>query len=375
MSLIAAYNAMGVPCLIGDILVSLIGDQVAPHVKLPTGEDVNAILPPEWHRRIVSTCQKVYIISDNFSVAWCDSHIVAKSLITELFRRFGNGHPSLSEIQTFLQSCSGYENPNCTLLGWICHQSELTYFIWDSCAPNLFRVDQEWVAGSGSHRFLRIFKPQFMAGSSADPIQLALQPICNLLGNEVLYGRNLEDLFGGGVQIVARLNGAFVQIPSTTFLFLPVKETHNGIEFLLQKRILKYHFEDEILNILSLTFPSGRVGTPKMHYVFPINPRADKGYIVNSGLSLESAYYCIFVDIQCKDDLRSQLCFTVAHSPDNPLIKIVKDTKGTFQDVALGSTLFDSIARYLKHLDRTKARRSAIDCSNGARCSVDDGSN
>src|SRR5438552_2917363 len=119
LSLIAAFKTFGTPFLVGDVVLSVIAERDKPHFRLPTRDDLEEILPQEWHRRITSTCQKVYIISENFSVAWCDSYITAKAVIRALFSHFPSATSRIEHVGEFLSSLVGFEAPNCTLIGWI----------------------------------------------------------------------------------------------------------------------------------------------------------------------------------------------------------------------------------------------------------------
>ncbi|PYJ83841.1 MAG: hypothetical protein DME22_14750 [Verrucomicrobia bacterium] len=94
--------------------------------------------------------------------------------------------------------------------------------------------------------------------------------------------------------------------------------------------------------------------------MFPILATPADTYSVNSNLSLRSAYYCIFADIECRENLRTHLAITVSDEKKDSLIRIVKG-EGALEGFALGETLYRTIVRSLQNLDRDRLKKSAVE--------------
>jgi hypothetical protein len=355
MTLIAAWKEENTPILIGDLVVSTLGEFELPHQPLPTRDDLDKLIPKEWHRRIVDTCQKIYMISDTFVLGWCDSKITAKIIIGDVLAHYKNTRPSLADIQNYFQSQTDHVALSSTIIGWVVQHNVPYCFHWCSSMPHEFNVGEAFIEGSGKDAFRDIFKHRYVSGSY-DPVNHALSRIGKLLGHEVLYGTNLWNLFGGGFQIIYWRDNSFHLLPSTTFIFLYAKEDGDNILFGFEKRIIKVLNENEIVQTMALRLKEiGAVGAPQMYYTFPINAHPTKTFAVYSNLALTSEYYCIYVDISCRDEMHAECVISVEDSKREPLLKIIKGPD-TMEGLALGETLFRVVVNFLKNLDRKALR-------------------
>lgn len=352
MTLIAAWQENGIPFLIGDFLVSRIGEFKTPHHSIPTRDDLNNILPQDWYRQIVGLCQKVYRVSDTLIIGWCDSQLIAQFVIEDLFKIFGNKQPTLSQIREHLRNTKEYTDLACQLIGWLIEDEKPYCFHWDSKNPDSFELADKFIIGSGQNHFKKIFAPASTVGT-LNHIDQALTRVGNLLGYEVLYGNNLWSLFGGGFQIAFLKNGSFAILSSVTYIFLFAKEDKDGVFFGSDKRILKYQYENQIMQVLELHTKRDTIADRKMHYVFPIDAKPNVNYTVYDNLSLVSEYYCIYVDIACHDNSQVQLVLTVTNDKKDFLLNILT-REDKIEGLALRETLYSIVAEYLKSINRNK---------------------
>jgi hypothetical protein len=161
MTLIAGWKEQDTPCLIGDLVVSTLGPFDAPHSPLPTRSDLDDVLPREWCRQIVSTCQKVYRVSDSLVIGWSGTKFAAGNIVERIFSRFSVSPVSLADLQTFFGDEIGYTNLPCTIIGWVLENGNSQLFRWNSNRPEKLETATILVEGSGSDHFRHIFDPTY----------------------------------------------------------------------------------------------------------------------------------------------------------------------------------------------------------------------
>jgi hypothetical protein len=377
MTLIAAWKEGDTPVLIGDLVMSRIGEFESPHHPLPTRDDLDDLLPVEWFRHIVEPCQKVYAISDNVAIGWCDHKLSAKIIIKDIVNNYGGKTLSLSEIKNHFTSITKFKDLPCIIIGWVAENNKMTCFKWRSDQPQEFIVADAFVEGSGSEYFRSIFTPLAVLGEN--PIESVLTKVAHVLKDEVLYGTNLWQLFGGGFKIIYHDGQRFVVLPSVTYIFLQLEELEDEDSLVLigPKRILKFHQENQVIQIMAVTLDetvismhnreSQKLAPFQMHYTAPITAETGDKFEVRDNLSLSSSYYCICMDIKCIDrpstirDDQFILLSLVRCFPDNKkdsLLEIAEQPDNT-ERLVIQDKVFRDIFNYLKTVKRNRAATNA----------------
>lgn len=353
MTLIAAWAEAGTPILLGDLLISAPGQFEGRHYSLPTRDDVDEILPSEWGIRIVDTRQKVYKISDSFAVAWAGSEAAARVVIEGLLDRFGRTAPEMGDVYAWLSRNTGLGSTDCVIIGWVITKDAQTAFRWSSNAPADLKTGPPFIEGTGAPYLQEILGPATVTGSDV-PLFHALGRIANLLGHEVLYGRTLRGLFGGGFQLAYVDNSAITMLPSVTYVFLYAKEEAGQLLFSHWHRGLKVEYDYEMVQTMVITKMQGeRLARTEMYYALPIT--ADFVYLGSEPLSLESVYYCVWVDIFLQDGLRGQQIAVMGNGGKEPWLRIVRNADGS-EALQLGEELFRQIERDVRSMPREKNR-------------------
>src|SRR4051794_14431249 len=105
VTVIATWKLNGSPVIIGDILLSQCHDTPSEHIKIPTRDDVERILPPEYYTTISGLNQKIYIISDTLVIGLSGAELTATILLNRITEYFKNSPCSIFETNRFLESC------------------------------------------------------------------------------------------------------------------------------------------------------------------------------------------------------------------------------------------------------------------------------
>jgi hypothetical protein len=377
MTLIAAWKEGGIPLLIGDLVVSQIGEFDSPHHPLPTRDDLGDLLPVEWFRHIVEPCQKVYVISDNVAIGWCDYKLTAKIIIKETLNRYEGKILSLIDIKNHFTSITKFKDLPCIIIGWVVESNIMTCFKWRSDQPQEFIVDDAFVEGSGSEYFRSIFTPLAVIGEN--PLESALTRVGHVLKDEVLYGTNLEELFGGGFKVIYHDGHRFVVLPSVTYIFLQLEELEDEESLVLigPKRILKFHQENQVIQTMAVLIDETVISMRdhetqnlapfQMHYTAPITAETGDKFEVRDNLSFSSGYYCICMDIKCIDrpstirDDQFILLSLVRCFPDNKkdlLLEVVEQPDHT-ERLVIQDKVFRDVFNYLKTVKRNRTSMNA----------------
>lgn len=373
MTLIAAWKEGNTPILIGDLITSRHWQFDATHHALPTRKDLDRLLPREQGLKIADLCQKAYKISDTLAVAWCNYQFSAKSVLGGLFRRYHDSECTVDGVRSFLTSMVGYEALPCTLIGWIMDKGDAQCFKWCSSVPTDFLLGDKFIEGSGSEYFRGIFTPQARVGE--DPLEGALGRVAHILKDEVLYGANLWQLFGGGFQVIYWNGDQFTVLPSTTYIFLQVEETKTATELALltPKRVLKSQYENSLIQILAVLLDedsfsthqqtASKLASHEMHYAVPISAELGDQFEVNSNLSFLSDYYCFCIDIKCmarpsnlSDDqfLLLSLIMCVSDEKKDALVEITEEP-GSIEGLTIKDGLFRRLSEFLAAARRETA--------------------
>jgi hypothetical protein len=372
MTLIAAWKENNTPVLIGDLVTSRLGEFDTPHHALPTRKDLDNLLPKEWRRQIVDLCQKAYRVSGTFAVAWCDNRFAAKSVLERLFEKYSDSECSVNEVKSFLATITGYDKLTCTLIGWVVDAEGAHCFRWRSDDPGSFLLSDRFIEGSGSKYFGEIFTPQAKLGEN--PIEGALGKVAHVLKDEVLYGTNLWQLFGGGFQVIYWNGDEFTVLPSATYIFLQVEETEDieALGLLQPKRVLKYQYENSIVQTLAVLLDeesvsthqqeASKLATHEMHYAVPITAEPGDSFEVNSNLSFISDYYCICIDVKCIDGPSNlgdgefvllTLVRCVSNKHKDAVIGIAEQSGGV-EGLMIKDKLFKDLIRFLEAARRSR---------------------
>jgi hypothetical protein len=217
MTAIAAWLEDSVPILIGDFVVGLTGDHNVVHTQLPTREDLDAILPDEWQRHIVDLRQKVYCIADNLAIGWAGSELAARQIIRNL-KQSPADLVSIESLQRFFERQTDLGNLDVCIIGWLTAQGDApTAFRWQS-RDQLFEQGTRFIHGTGGPYVDEQLKTIEPWGEIDSPVARAIGRVGGIVGHEVMVGSNLENLFGGGLQIIAWQDGRF-RTPSVSYMF------------------------------------------------------------------------------------------------------------------------------------------------------------
>jgi hypothetical protein len=373
MTLIAAWKEQGTPVLIGDVIISRDGINAVPNIPLPTRSDVDRLLT---QASIVEMCQKVYKVSDNFAIGWAGVQLAAKNIIRVLIGQFNGKQVTLAEVKECLRKIVGWDELMCVIIGWVYEEGQANAFRWDSTRPDMLEVGNQFIDGSGNQYFNSIFTPLFAMGH--DPVENTLTKMAHVIKDEVLYGTNIKDRFGGGFTVIYHNGQRFVIVPSITFIFLQVEETEdeNRADLLEMKRVLKFQQIGPMLEMMAVLLGRDSVTTREsqatklapheMHYAAPITAKPDQRFLVNSNLSFKSTYYCICIDIKMLDHLPGMgkdqfvlntliLCQT--NEEKRSFIDITEQP-GQVEGIELKDELFQRILSYLKKVKLNRAEQA-----------------
>ncbi len=116
----------------------------------------------------------------------------------------------------------------CTLVGWIVEQHGARSFRWDSTSPRKLEWDGDHITGTGSDFFRAVawsdYQRSWEVVETFDYAQhYALTQISNLLVNEISNGVPIQNLFGGGYDLLIWDGTCFRQAADVSFLFLSLE--------------------------------------------------------------------------------------------------------------------------------------------------------
>lgn len=195
MSVIAAYKHDGQPVLIGDTAITR-----------PSGRSV--------HR-------KIYRISENFVIGWAGYQIVAKEVISSLWREFKDQKVSRKVIAQYLSKYNpkDFGELHTNFIGWIIEE-EPHCFLWNCLYPKQLFEEQSYSEGTGQEYFDKLIKRGWRSGSAVDmkPNEITVQKIINDIAlarfEESLYRETWDLTYGAAYDLLLFQEGAFRYVRS-----------------------------------------------------------------------------------------------------------------------------------------------------------------
>lgn len=255
MTLVATCEIDSYPLVLGDLLISQQG-LVRPHVSVPTRSDLNALLPAEWFRSIEGLERKVGLINDKFAFAWQGTLFAARRIVRDLRDKMGSTQADVDLLANWFLTSRKDFKADCRIIGWLADGAQVS-FRCDFLSGDFSSNDHPYLEGTGAHDFRRHLAKGIMETSPAasefyGAIGKGLGYASNLLGREVAWGRSLQNLYGGGFEVVSQNDGFFSQLDNVAYLFWTVDlENEQPIRLRQIPLIFRYKYVDDILTIES----------------------------------------------------------------------------------------------------------------------------
>ncbi len=223
MTIAAAYKIGQIPALLSDVLMSGLGE--GQHQPIVTRVDLNEALPPEWQVRVTGLYRKSLVICETLAVAVAGNGLTASVIFRALKDAFSAKPPSKLALELFLGNLDGVAKPACTLVGWLVADGVARSFRWQSDQASTMQWDDSFVIGSGADLFQTIAwsprQTEWHAIKTFDHAQhYGLMQISSLLVNELSNGQPVQNLFGGGYDLLLWDGTGFRHASSTSFIFL-----------------------------------------------------------------------------------------------------------------------------------------------------------
>jgi len=228
MTLICATHHNGVPVLIGDVLISGPRDGNEP---IATFDDVSRIVKKHSPDKVAGTHCKLIILRPCFAFGWTGLRIGAEALIKHLEQELPLS-PTVDALAASLASFFETGPSELSIVGSLVQSREWWNFHWDGRTGAL-ELGEQFVAGTGAKKISSLLNDVFDHDHEyreippTNPATLAAawatQLISELFSDEVMYGENLEDFFGGGFDVVYFDYGGFKRAASITQLFAEIE--------------------------------------------------------------------------------------------------------------------------------------------------------
>lgn len=206
MTLVAAYQELGMPVLLGDFLLSASG--------IASGSR-----------------KKICRVSPNLAVGWCGHLVAAELVLNEMRHRFAGRRPSKADLESYLTTyqVSTLGSLEVHLVGWVIG-SDASCFRWNSLWPRELFYGPHHYAGSGAQRFVALAGE---GGSKGDvpkqhPARSALHSVAPMMMDEVSNRVNRAAGFGYGYEILYLDDSEFVYVDDITFAFAEVDFSQEG---------------------------------------------------------------------------------------------------------------------------------------------------
>ena len=254
MTLIAAFEADSFPVLLGDLTISQMG-AVRPSISVPTRTDLSRLLPEDWLRSVVGLKRKIGKINDRIVYGWTGRFLAAKSITKYLKEQIGYSEIDIGQLSRLIVSSDNWGNVECTLIGWLIEGQETSSFKFDFRRQEISVQGHPYIEGSGASDFSRYITGGTMGASRAsNPVFSAvgksLAQAANVLGREILWGQSLQNLYGGGMEVLFFYEGLFHQLDDVAYLFWTADiENERPVRLRFIPTLMRYKYLNDILII------------------------------------------------------------------------------------------------------------------------------
>jgi hypothetical protein len=267
MTAIIGFQLEGQPVIFGDLLIS--GPVTNVRLNLPTVGEVSQVFGREAVFAPVSLTQKIAIIHDDFAVAWSGTVYLARTVIRELTERFSARAPTETELRQYLDKLPDEIAENVSLLVMVAVSPSRMYhagfgaYEESNSTFGVFRT-----AGSGSHAvggFLQTVQ-SFIENEGrqmtpfAKAMGCALTMSGQLLAREIFANDNLWEYFGGGYEVLTRVDGRWKKLEDVLTVFWLARQTTTGdVELVTNPvKVMRQTYVDDLLVIRALTLEGTR---------------------------------------------------------------------------------------------------------------------
>jgi len=266
MTVIASFAINGCPVLVGDLLLSGKEDSTRS-CHLPTVGEVTKIFPEGSGYVPVGVAQKIYIVDDDFALAWAGSLIQAKTAISSIVDMNSKVKFTPDSLWEFIKQIE--LDPDYSELSLICMIGDGTKIDRCSIRASYFYSDElgeVFVAGTGSEAIINYLKQVVKQKHNfpEDPLTSAISLSVNIFGclisdemampNE--YGfHSLQNYFGAGYEIATYLDHKVTKIDDIIQGYWTAHVDGARVNFeMFPFRMYKYYYIDKNLYIFSSTF-------------------------------------------------------------------------------------------------------------------------
>lgn len=204
VTLLAAYQAHGLPVLVGDALCT---STVSRSLR-----------------------KKVYFISPNLVVGWTGYLITARTVIFELSARFWGKQVTTAELENALCNLSflGMADFDVKIVGWLIDDQPRA-FIWQSSYPKEVFYNAYYFEGSGEQYFESVLKSHIVTGG--DPprtphkfskeiaaVQETLVSCGEAFFSEILASEKWQETFGFAYEVLVYAYERFWPLGPTVYV-------------------------------------------------------------------------------------------------------------------------------------------------------------
>jgi len=226
MSLVYCDIINETPVLFGDILISL-KDTSLESISIPTVYDIRMVMTDKAKGSIQGYLQKLILIRDDVLVGWVGSVSGAQIACSELEMYLPKEGTQKDELLSTL-GCTLLESEQHTrMLIWICSEKPMCY-LWDSNSfDEITEIIPPYTIGSGKQHVNALLEARRLIRGE-DSFGPIITSIGNIISYEIIYGTNLNDLWGGAIQAFYYCNNKFQQFIDYYLFVFFVDEKSNG---------------------------------------------------------------------------------------------------------------------------------------------------
>lgn len=384
MTLIAALELDGTPFIFGDLLISEPNNQ-GPHAPLPTILNTNALLPrEEWWPRVTRLERKIAKINEWLAVAWTGDRIMAKTVITELRRRYKAKRISSVQLSIFFKEMTSETTLNCTIMGWLIEKENLLSFEWNS-NDSQTNFGGNYAAGSGASSFEYqinnytkfVFQDENSSISREySPPVMAVMICGNIVGREIHTGETIRALYGGGMEVLYINNNRFIPVEPITYTFWNASITNNVLENLrFVPLIIRSQYWRDYIVIRTFRYPPkpprNGLDIPRVDYyiVTPIYDDETEDLKAISTINFikrvlgdaintnQTGYYCNYIVKKRNGHTRSINCLAVrpVNNDDDTLfpLQLVPSSRRAYEEMGMKNEITSAITAIVEWENNT----------------------